>query len=123
MKKSNKHIYYVSRFVVLLFWNIITWKIWSNITYFRMQISLYRLSRNMDGFLASRNMSASEYLDHYENYVQYLYGWSFCRIGFGARAFLKSLYQRIREERINSYVRITSDLYGKAKHYMDGRDD
>ena len=77
----------------------------------------------MDEVLACRNMSASEYLDHYENYVQYLYGRSFCRVGFGARAFLKSLFQRIREERIYSYVRITSDLYGKAKHYMDGRDD
>ena len=52
MKKSNKHIYYVSRFVVLLFWNILTWKIWSNIMNFRMQISLYSLSRNMDEFLA-----------------------------------------------------------------------
>ena len=112
MKKSNKHIYYVSRFVVLLFWNIITWKIWSNITNFRMQISLYRLSRNMDGFLTSRNMSASEYLDHYENYVQYLYGRSFCRVGFGARAFLKSLYQRIREERMNSDIKISSGIYG-----------
>ena len=99
MSSSQIKKYFGYRLIALLFWKLLTWKIWSFFTNIAMQLTLYRISRKMDVFLASRRMSAMEYRDHYENFVLFLYGWSFSRYGFGARAFLKQLYQRVREER------------------------
>ena len=94
---KNKYVY--SGLVVLLLWKFLTWRFWSFFKNMVMQMTLFSISKKMDAFLASRRMSALEYLEYYENYVLYLYGWSFSKFGFGSRAFLKQLYQRAREER------------------------
>ena len=87
------------RLIALFLWKLLIWRFCSFFMNMALQLALYRTSRKMDAFLSSRRMSAMEYRDHYENYVLSLYGWSFSRYGFGARAFLKQLYRRVRKER------------------------
>ena len=110
MKKIRNSI---DRFklVMLLLQMIIILKFWDLLSELKVQMAWYRLSRDIDEFLAFKKMSVSEFLERYGEIMMNFYGLSLGCAEFGVRAFMKKLYERARKEDNlkNTYV-----VYGQA---------